>query len=108
MRGEMFSAAMRDAVQRVRRATGGRADVLLVPTLPALEKWDTMEELAEAVHRAGREENAGIADVSAAMHAVPESSRAALFASDKTHLGAEGHRLFAATVLRALSAEPQP
>jgi lysophospholipase L1-like esterase len=107
MRGEMFLDAMRDAVQRVRRATGGRTDVLLVPTLPALERWDTMEELAEAVRRAGREENAAVADVSAAMHAVPEADRAALFASDKTHLGAEGHRLFAATVLRTLQDEPE-
>jgi lysophospholipase L1-like esterase len=105
MRGERFFAAQKDAVERIRRATHGRADVLLITTNPALERWTTMSELADAVRRATRETNAGLADTEAAFHAVAEDQRAQLYCRDKTHLGPAGHELLAKTVAKALRGE---
>ena len=40
MRGEQFRRACADAIDRVRRATKGKADVLLLTTVPAAARWD--------------------------------------------------------------------
>ena len=84
--------------------TKGRAEVLLITTCPALGRWNTMDELAAATRTMAAEMKAGLADVAAAFHAqgTEETQRAALFAWDKTHLGAAGHRLAAETVLQAI------
>ena len=37
-------------------------------TCPAISRWDTMEELAEAVRIVAAEKKTGLADVSAAFH----------------------------------------
>ena len=104
MRGPAFRAATADAVDRVRRLTGGKADVLLMTTVPGLERWDTYAELAEAVRAAAADRNAGLADTAAAFHATAAGDRAKLFAWDKVHLGAAGHALVAETVLTAVEA----
>ena len=49
MQGEHFGRMLRFAVDCIRRMTGGRSEVLLMTTCPAVARWDTMEELAEAV-----------------------------------------------------------
>jgi hypothetical protein len=46
MRGPMVEATLKDAVDRIRRATGGKADVLVMTPCPSLEKWDEMAEAA--------------------------------------------------------------
>ena len=104
MRGELFFEAQKDAVERVRRATNGAADVLIMTTVPALEKWTTMAELAEACRRAARETNAGLADLEAAYYraGAQEQSRAALYVDDKTHAGPAGHELIADTIFREI------
>jgi lysophospholipase L1-like esterase len=102
MRGEEFRETLREAVDRVRRATGGRADVLLLTTCPALERWTTMSPLAEAVRSAAADRRAGLADVEKAFHAVPEAEREKLFCRDRVHLGPAGHETVAGTVLSAL------
>lgn len=105
MRGRMFDESNRDAVQRIRRATEGGADILLCTTCPSCERWHTMAELAEACRAAAKAENAGLADTEAAFHAaaktMPERER--LFVNDKTHLGPAGHEVFASAVFAVLS-----
>lgn len=102
MRGEIFFEAQKEAVERIRRATNGKADVLIMTTVPALERWNTMTELAEACRRAARETNAGIADLEAAYHTAGGEDRARLFVEDKTHAAPTGHELIAETVFRTI------
>jgi len=102
MRGDMFFEAQKDAVERVRRATGGKADVLIMTTAPALERWETMSELADACRRAARDSKAGLADLEAAFHAAGGEDRARFYVDDKVHAGPAGHELIAETVFRAL------
>jgi lysophospholipase L1-like esterase len=105
MRKERFEETLRFAVDRIRRMTQGRAEVLLVTTCPAVDRWDTMEELAEAVRTVAQEKRTGLADVAAAFHAAgaDERARGGLYCSDKVHLGEAGHVLAAETVLRAIA-----
>ncbi len=106
-RGPDWREKTRFAVDRIRRMTRGRAEVLLMTTAPALGRWDTMEELAEATRAVAAEKKTGLADVAGAFHerGAEEAKRAALFAWDKTHLGEAGHRLAAETVLQAIQRE---
>lgn len=101
MRGPEFEATLRDAVDRVRRATRGKADVLLMTTVPALPRWTTTTELGDAARKAARERNAGLADTERAFLA-QETNRAQFFASDQVHMGTAGHELLAKAVLAVL------
>ncbi|MBI3829188.1 MAG: hypothetical protein HY291_06710 [Planctomycetes bacterium] len=104
MRGPMFLETLRDGVDRIRRATKGKADVLLLTTNPAVEKWDTFAELAESARTAAKEKNAGLADIYNAMHEAGKENKERLYVNDKTHLGAPGHEVFAKTVQAAIEA----
>lgn len=98
MKGPMFRETYEFGIDRLRRLTGGKADVLVVTTCPAVEKWDEMAELAEACREAAKAKRAGLADVYAAFHREGAREKERLFASDKTHMGPEGHRLIAREV----------
>jgi lysophospholipase L1-like esterase len=102
MRGPQFRETCADAVDRIRRATAGSADVLLLTTLPTVERWTTMAELAGACRAAAKDRNAGLADAEAAFLAAGKDDKERLFASDRTHLGPAGHELMATTVLQAI------
>ncbi len=102
MRGPQFQETCADAVGRVRRATKGGADVLLLTTLPAVKRWTDLAELAEACRMAAKGRKAGLADTEKAFLTAGKENRARLFASDETHLGTPGHELMAATVLEAI------
>jgi lysophospholipase L1-like esterase len=102
MRGEGFAEAYRVAVDRIRRATKGKSDVLIITTCPAVERWTTMGELAEAVRKVAGEKNAGLADIEKAFHEAGKADRERLFCRDKVHLGPAGHETVAETVLRAV------
>jgi hypothetical protein len=106
MCGEKFKTVLRFAVDRIRRMTGGKSDVLLMTTCPAFGRWDTMEELAEAARAVAKEKRTGLADVAVAFHkaGTDAAARAALYCGDKTHLGKDGHALAARTVLEAVKA----
>jgi len=108
MRGEMFTAVMKDAVQRVRRATKGEADVLIITTLPAVETWDTMAELAAAGRAAAKEQNAGLCDGWAVFHELGKADKDHLYAADKVHLGKPGQEALAKAVVAALVANAKP
>jgi lysophospholipase L1-like esterase len=103
-RGPQFAERMKDAVERVRRATRGKSDVLIITTCPALERWDTMIELADACREAAQTRHAGLADSYRAFHATPEDRRATLYVNDKVHLAPPGHEVVAAAVLEAITA----
>lgn len=108
MREEMFRETYMFAVERIRRMTSGKADVLIITTCPAVEKWDTMAELAKACRDAAKAQNAGIADTYGAFHEAGQSDRERLFCRDKTHLGRPGHELFAKTVMEAIERGGKP
>ncbi len=108
MRGDLFRETMREAADRVRRATRGKSDVLLITTAPALERWTTMGEMSEAVRKAAADRKAGLADTEKAFHAVAADKREALYCRDKVHLGPAGHEEVAAAVLRAIESGGNP
>jgi len=105
MRGEHFREVLCLAVDRIRRMTKGKSEIMLLTTCPAIERWDTTAELAAAVRRVAAEKKTGLADVSAAFHkaGAEQSARNGLFCWDKVHLGQPGHALTAETVLGAIT-----
>jgi lysophospholipase L1-like esterase len=106
-RHDSFVKVLRFAVDRIRRMTGGKSEVLLMTTLPAMPRWDTMEELAAGVREVAAGKRTALADVAAAFHktGADEAKRPALYASDGVHLGAAGHELAAQTVAEAIAGE---
>jgi lysophospholipase L1-like esterase len=103
MRGEEFTRACEDAVDRVRRATKGQADLLLITTNPTAGRWTETGELAEACRRAARARNCGIADTERAFHEAGRQDRDRLYVDDRVHLSRAGHELVADTVLKAIA-----
>jgi lysophospholipase L1-like esterase len=104
MRGPQFTEANVDAIDRVRRATHGKADVLLLSTVPCVSLWTTRDELGEACRKAATSRNAGFADAEKAFHEAGKSDKEKLFCTDKVHLGTPGHELVAKIVLEAIEA----
>jgi lysophospholipase L1-like esterase len=102
MRGPQFRESCADAIDRARRATRGKSDVLLLTTLPAVKRWTTLAELAEACRTAARERNAGLADTEKAFLAAGKENKERLYASDATHLSPAGHEEMARAVLEAI------
>lgn len=105
MRGQAFAATVGDAIDRVRRATQGRADVLVLTTCPpmTLNNGQALAEMAQACRQAAQAKNAGLCDIYAIFQAVPLSDRPALMASDSVHLSRSGQELIAQSVLTALA-----
>lgn len=108
MRGEEFTAACADAVDRIRRATKGKADVLLITTNPTVEKWETMAELGAACRKVAKAQNAGLADTEAAFHLAGKDDRTKLYVDDRVHLSPAGHAVVAETALKAIEGEGRP
>ncbi len=104
MRGEEFQRACADAVDRVRRATKGKSDVLILTTNPSAARWEATAELAEACRRAARDRNAGLADTEQAFRNAGQEDRDKLFVHDRIHLSREGHGIVAEAVVRAIEA----
>ena len=102
MRGEEFRRTCTDAVDRVRRATRGKADVLLITTNPSVARWGAIEELAEACRGAAKDRRAGLADTDRAFVAAGTDNPNPLFVHDRVHLSKAGHALVAETVLKAI------
>ena len=102
MRGEAFRVTLEAAVDRVRRATKGKSDILLLTTIPGVEMWRTRDELGAAVRAVAASRKTGLADTEKAFHAAGEGKPESLFCRDKVHLGPEGHALVAETILKVL------
>jgi lysophospholipase L1-like esterase len=103
MRGPEFAAACADAVDRVRRLTRGKTDILLLTTCPSATRWDATMELGEACRTAARERKAGLCDVEAAFRAVPREERDRLYIADRVHLGPAGHQLVVDSIKQAVA-----
>jgi lysophospholipase L1-like esterase len=104
MRGAQFQQTVTDAIDRIRRSTRGKADVLILTTNPTVAGWDTLAELAEACRKAATDRNAGLADTFAGFHAADKDNKERLYVNDKVHLGLTGHELVAEAVLKAIEA----
>lgn len=102
MRGKSFREVNQDAIDRIRRATHGKSDVLLLTTVPSVERWTTMAELAEACRQAAQDRSAGLADTEKAFLTAGQENKERLFGFDKVHLGELGHELMAKIVLEAI------
>ena len=107
MRGDEFRRACADAVDRVRRATRGKADVLVMTTNPAAARWGVVEELAQACRMAAADRRAGLADTDRAFVAAGGKNPDPLFAHDRVHLSRAGHEIVAATVIKAIESAGQ-
>lgn len=103
MRGDEFTTVCTDAVDRIRQATKGKADILLMTTNPTAEKWETMAELGTACRTAAKSRAAGLADTEAAFHNAGRDDRNKLYVDDRVHLSPAGHAVVAETVLNAIA-----
>ena len=106
MRGPQFTETCKDAIDRIRRATKGNADVLILTTVPSVPQWTTMAELADACRKAAQDRRAGLADLEKAFLMEGKENKERLYCRDKVHLGAPGHELVARTVQEAIEAKP--
>ena len=95
VRGPRFAEYLRLAVDRIRRQTGGSADILLMTTCPGHARWETTAELEKAVRDVAAEKHTGLADVAAEFRrpgTPDEALKQEYWAWDKVHLGGERAR----------------
>jgi lysophospholipase L1-like esterase len=104
MRGSLFEEAYGDTIERVRCATKGKADILVMTTVPSVAQWTTRAELGEAGRKAAIAQKAGLADTEKAFWMAGEKDKERLFVRDKVHLSPDGHKLTAETVLKCIEA----
>jgi hypothetical protein len=71
-------------------------------TVPAVDRWGTMAELAEACRAAARNRNAGLADTEKAFLDAGKAEWERLFVKDRVHLSVAGHELIGGAVLTAI------
>ncbi len=105
VRKARFKEYVNITVDRIRRLTKGNADILIMTTCPAYDRWDTFSELCQAEYEAAKDRGAGFADLATAFHkagSAEEALRREYWSWDKTHLGSAGHDLVAETVLAAI------
>ncbi len=105
MRGPQFLQSCTDAIDRIRRQTHGKADVLVMTTVPSVGHWRTMAELAESCRQAAADRRAGLADTEKAFLAAGAQDKERLYVDDRTHLSPAGHELMARTVLAAIEGD---
>jgi hypothetical protein len=107
VRGPRYKEYLEMAVDRVRRATKGQAEVLLMTTCPGFAAWETRNELCGAVYEVARERRTGFVDAATAFHKAgtrEDALRRRYWVWDNVHLGPGGHALVADTVFAALGA----
>jgi lysophospholipase L1-like esterase len=107
MRGEEFAATCKDAIDRIRRATRGKADVLILTANPSAARWDGLAELAEACRAAAKDRNAGLANTEKAFQSAGRDDHNRLFVDDRVHLSRAGHDVVAETVQHAIESAGQ-
>jgi len=105
VRGARYQQYLRAAVDRIRRLTKGRAEILVMTTCPGFKRWETTSELCRAAYMVTKERNTGFADAAAAFHKAgsrEEALKRKYWAWDNVHLGPGGHELVTGTVFRAI------
>jgi lysophospholipase L1-like esterase len=104
VRGPRFAEYLRLAVDRIRRQTRGRADVLLMTTCPTHAAWTQRAELEQALRDVAKETHAAVADVAGEFRKAgtpDEALKREYFGWDKVHLGPRGHEVTRDAVLSA-------
>jgi len=107
MRGAMMQQTLEDGIDRVRRMTHGKSDILLITTCRAVDQWDTMAEMAEAFRKASAAKGVAVADIYNAFGEEGKTDKEKLFCRDKVHLGPAGHEVVAKTVFEAIEKAAQ-
>lgn len=105
VRGPRYQEYLELAVDRVRRATKGQAEVLLMTTCPGFAAWETRNELCVAAYEVARARKTGFVDAATAFHQAgtrEEALRRQYWVWDNVHLGPGGHELIAETVCAAI------
>lgn len=105
VRGEQFKEYVRMAVDRVRRETKGSADIILLTTMPALKRWDTMKEMEDAVREVAKEKKTGLGDLATEVRKLgtaDETVKLNVWGWDNVHLGAKGHDIVKEVVLKVI------
>ena len=106
VRGARYKEYLEMAVDRVRRATKGQAEVLLMTACPSFAAWQTRNELCVAACEVAKERKTGFVDAATAFHKAgtpAEALRRQYWAWDKVHLGSGGHGLIAEIVFAAIA-----
>ena len=94
----IFEASIRDYIDRVSAFTGGKAAVLLMPTMPARAERRRMQDpFADAFRKLGREMPVSLFDLHNVFAALPEADYTAKF-RDKCHFNEAGHAFIAAQI----------
>lgn len=109
VRGERYKQYLRLAVEHVRRATNGSADILLMSTGPGHARWEVYRELEDAAREVAKEQQTGFADVATAFRqtggTADEALKKEMWVWDKVHLGPKGHELVRDVVMKAIEQE---
>lgn len=106
VRGQRFREYLEMGVDRIRRMTGGKADILLMTPGPGFKRYETMAELEASVREAAQAKNAGFVDIASEFRKAGDAETAlkkGYWAWDNVHLGTNGHKLTAEAVLQAVS-----
>ncbi|MGA2033546.1 MAG: GDSL-type esterase/lipase family protein [Thermoguttaceae bacterium] len=105
VRGERYQQYLEMAIDRVRRATKGQAEVLVMTTCPGFAAWETRNELCRAAFEAARQRKTGFVDAATAFHKAgsrEEALKRQYWVWDNVHLGPGGHALIASAVFQAI------
>ncbi len=101
--GTTLEMLMKDAVRRVRAATNGASDILLINNIPDKADGDARPYVAAAILAAATAENAGIADTYALFTAQTDAVRETWY-FDAVHINSAGQSSVAGVVEAVLLA----
>jgi lysophospholipase L1-like esterase len=100
-----FCTYLEEAVDRLRRETKGKSDILLMTTGPSHGRWQETAELEQAVRDVGARRKVPVADVAAEFRKAggpDEALGQGYWVDDKVHLGPKGHEVVADLVQRTI------
>jgi lysophospholipase L1-like esterase len=104
---DQFKAAVSAFVDRVRRLTTGRAEVLLISSLPGTsdEAWERLKAGAESVRELAQEKRCGLCEADAAFRALGREKLVAEYFREKdaAHPNPRGQDLLANLLLEAIA-----
>ena len=107
VKGERFREYLAYGVDRLRRQTGGSADILLLTTCPGFKRWDTTRELEQAVEEVAKQKHTALVDIAGAFRKAGTAEQAlqkGYWAWDNVHLGTNGHKLIVEAIMQRIEA----
>jgi lysophospholipase L1-like esterase len=102
---ETFFESQKEAIDRVRRATRGKADILVFATIPGTKNWTAYTQMSAASKKAAAEKNAAFLELEAAFFEAGKENKDQFYV-DGCHLTGAGHELVSTTVAKVLEAPP--